>query len=232
MNIKTMLKLLGSGEVQQKGSSFGSGLVNQEIHQMIAQGMGRIAVVGAFSTPGAGGGVANVIDLDQPRLAVAIPGGVVIRPLFCHCQVQPGLIAADNDENEILLGVDVLGMWTGDGTSTAEQPVNMRSDLGRGSVCRVGSTFSGNMTTTNAAGTAAAPVVDMELERMVEHVDVSTGVSVNVHQLMMKYQPEYPPLIAGPATLLLYYGGTVALVGGFAQVGWLEGRSEDFYVRT
>ena len=232
MNIKTMLKLLGSGETQQKGSPFGAGLIYQQIHQMIAQGMGRVAVVGAFSTPVAGGGVANVIDLDQPRLAIAVPGGVTIRPLFCHCQVQPGLIAADNDENEILLGADALGMWTGDGTSTAEQPVNMRTDLGRGSVCRVGSTFSANMTTTNAAGTAAAPVLDMELDRVVEHVDVSTAASVNVHQLMMKYTPKYPPMLTGPATLLLYYGGTVALVGGFAQVGWIEGRNEDFYTRT
>ena len=99
-------------------------------------------------------------------------------------------------------------------------------------MCRVGSAFSADMTTTTAAGTAADPVLDMELDRVVETVDVSTAVAVNVHQLTMKYQPEYPPMLVGPASICVYWGGTVATIGGFCQLGWVEGRNEDFYVRT
>ena len=232
MDVRNILRSLSGGDIQQRGSIFGSAMVSHELHQMIAQGMGRVVTVGAFSTGIVGGGVGTVLDAQQPELAIAIPGGVTIRPLFCHIQVQPGLIATDLDENEAVLSVDVLGMWTGDGTFTSEQPVNMRTDLGRGSICRVGSAFSGNMTTTNAAGTAAAPVRDLELDRVVETVDISSAVAVNVHQLTMKYQPEYPPMLVGPATVLVYFGGTVANIGGFCQLGWVEGRNEDFFVRT
>lgn len=232
MDVRKILKLFNGGDVYQGGSPFGGATVVQEIDQMIAKGFGRRVTVGAFSTPAAGGGAAAIIDIDQPRLAIAVPTGYTIRPVYMACQVQPGLIASDSDENEILFAVDPYGQWTGDGTSTAELPINMRTDLGQGSACRVGSTFTADMTTTPAGGAAADPVLDMELARTVDTVDISTAVGVNVKRLELVYAPKWPEMIVGPATLLVYYGGTVALLGGFAQAAWVEGRNEEFYVRA
>lgn len=197
----------------------------QEIDDLIKKGYGRAVTVGAFSTGIVGGGAGTVIDLDQPELAIGVPAGYAIRPFYMDSQVQVALVATDNDENEILFAVDSLGLWTGDGTSTAENPSNFRTDLDKGSACRVGSAFTADMTTTPGNGGAAAdPVLDMELAREVETFDIfSTGVSANLKRLRLVYEPNYPPCLVGPCTLLIYFGGTVANVGGFAIVHWVEG---------
>ena len=200
------------------------------IDQMIAAGMGRSVTLGAFSTPVAGGGAANVLDIDRPQFACGVPAGYVIRPFRVTCQVQPGAATTDADETEILLAADSLGLWSGDGASTLENPSNMRSDLQIGSACRCGSIFSTEMTTTPgfAVAVAADPVLDMELAREVQTLELATAVSQNLYLVRLDYEPDVPPFIVGPATLLLYYGGTVAVVGGFAQIQWVEGRLEDF----
>ena len=198
------------------------------IDEAIAKGMGRSLTVGSLTTPVGGG---TVLLLAQPMVAIGVPSGYCIRPLRLSCQVQPGLLAADNDETEILFAVDSLGLWTGDGTSTSEQPSNMRTDLKKGSACRVGSAFTANMTTTPTYGAAAAPVLDMELARLVQQGDVQ-GVAATVwqSQLQLVYEPQVPPFLVGPCTLLCYFGGTVATIGGFIQAAYVEGRTEEFFV--
>ena len=196
------------------------------IDEMIARGMGRAVTVGAFSTGIVGGGAGTVLDQDQPELAIGVPGGFVIRPIYAAVQVQPAAATTDADETEILVGVDSLGLWTGDGTETDENPSNLRTDLPKGSGCRVGSAFTGNMTTTPSFGSAAAPVIDLELIREVQTLELATAAGQNLYLVRVVYQPKYPPFIVGPATLLVYWGGTVANVGGFAQVHWVEGSIE------
>lgn len=195
------------------------------IDEMIAKGMGRAVTMGGLSTGLVGGGAGTVLDLDQPELVIGVPSGYVIRPIFMSCQVQVALVATDNDENEILFAIDSLGLWSGDGTYTFEEPSNLRTDLAKGSACRAGSAFTADMTTTPNFGAAADPVLDIELDRVVETFDIfSTGVSANLKTLKLVYEPNYPEFIVGPASLLIYFGGTVANVGGFAQVRWVEGR--------
>ena len=234
MDVRKILRLFNGGDVYQGGSPLGGGMVVLEVDQMIAKGFGRIATAGAFSS-GVGGGAAAIIDIDQPQLAIAVPTGYAIRPVRVSVQVQAGLVAADNDENEALIAVDPYGQWTGDGTFTAELPINMRTDLGQGSACRVGSAFSGDMTTTPAGAAAADPVLDMELARLVQTVDITLatgGEAANLKELSLLYEPRYAPFIVGPATLLVYWGGTVEPLGGFCQAAWVEGRTEEFYVRA
>mgnify|MGYP001604571648 CR=1 FL=1 len=231
MDVWKRLKLFNGGDVYQCGSPLGGAMVVHEVSQMIAKGFGRVATVGAFST-GVGGGAAAIIDLDQPQLAVAVPTGYTIRPVRISVQVQGGLAATDNDETEILVAVDPYGQWTGDGTFTAELPINMRTDLGQGSACRVGSAFSADMTTTPAGAAAADPVLDMELARKVNTLDISTIAGLFLHELSLVYEPLHGPFIVGPATLLVYWGGTVEPTGGFCQAAWVEGRNEEFYVRV
>ena len=195
------------------------------IDEMIAKGMGRAMAVGEFSTGIVGGGAGTVFDQDQPEFAVGVPAGLFIRPIYIAVQVQPGAATTDADETEILIAVDSLGLWRGDGTLTQETPSNLRSDLDKGSACRTGSAFTGNMTTTPgyAVSAAAAPVLDIELAREVQTLELATAAGQNLYLVRLTYQPKYPPILVGPCTLLGYWGGTVATVGGFAQVQWVEG---------
>lgn len=200
------------------------------IDEMIAKGWGRAVTVGAFSTGIVGGGAGTVLDAQQPELAVAVPPNFCIRPIYIEVVVQGGISTADSDEAEINIAVDSLGMWTGDGTFTSEQPANMRTDLDVGSSCRVGSAFSANMTTTPPGGSAAAPVRDMELAGLVETADqAGTAANVAYRIIRLLYQPNYPPFLVGPCTLLVYFGGTIATVGGFVRAQWVEA-SKSFMV--
>lgn len=229
MDYRSLLKLVTGGETRQHGTPFGAAVAASEISQMIAAGMGRHMTVGAFSTGVLEG---TVMDLDRPLFAVGVPSGYCIRPIRISAQIQTGLINADSDENEILFAVDSLGLWTGDGTFTSEQPSNMRTDLTKGSACRCGSDFSADMTTTpqHGAGAAADPVLDMELafaQSTADLVGTAAGVTYKVDELL--YEPLNPPYLVGPCTLLGYWGATVAVLGGFAQVAWVEGRTEEFF---
>lgn len=231
--IQKFLKLVTGGTILESGSPLGGSQITPEIHQMIARGMGRQATVGGFSTGIVGGGNGTVLDLDQPEFVIGVPSGYAIMPLRLSAQVQVGLFAADNDENEILFAVDSKGVWSLDGTYTAESPSNMRSDKAFGSSMRVASAFTADMTTTPAGGSAADPVLDMELARAVETGDIfSTGVQVFLKRLDLLYEPQYPPLIVGPASICCYWGGTVATIGGFLQAAWLEGTTDQFYLAT
>ena len=44
---------------------------------------------------------------------------------------------------------------------------------------------------------------------------------------VLTYEPKYPPFLVGPCTLLGYWGGTIATIGGFAIVQWVEGPIAD-----
>ena len=195
------------------------------ITELIERGYGRSLTVGAFSTGIVGGGDGTVYDQDQPEFAIGVPAGYCIRPFYIDIVVQGGLATTDADETEALIAVDSIGVWFGDGTLTNENPSNLRSDLDKGSLCHVGSAFTGNMTTTPGnGGTAAAPVLDMELARIVEINDqAGTVASASYRIIKLVYEPDHPPFLVGPCTLLGYWGGTRATIGGYAVVQWVEG---------
>lgn len=194
------------------------------LDRMVADGYGRAVTVGAFSTGIVGGGNGTVLDLDQPELVIAIPTNLVVRILRAEIVVQGGISTADSDETEALLGVDSLGYWTVDGTSTAENPSNLNSRLDKGSACKVGSAFTADMTTTpRNGGTAADPVIDIELARVVETADQGgTAANVAYRGIRLEYQPLIPPWLEGQCSIVGYWGGTIATVGGYAVVQWVE----------
>ena len=194
------------------------------LDRMIADGYGRALTVGAFSTGVVGGGAGTILDIDQPEFAIGVPANYVLRPLFTKMVVGPGVTTADSDETEALLAVDSLGLWSGDGTSTAESPSNLNSKYAKGSACRVGSAFTADMTTSPRSGAADAdPVLDMELDRNQEITDFNAAAtSVTFHTVVLQYQPNYPEWLEGPCTLLGYFGGTIATLGSFAVVRWVE----------
>ena len=179
----------------------------------ILQGRGFHVDVGAFSTGIVGGGAGTVIDIDQPEGMISVPTGTSILPIRVAVQVQTGLITTDLDENEILVGVDVAKASDGTGTMTTETALKMY--MGNGTtLCTCYSAFTANTT---------APVVGMELARKVETADMTgSSTSAWAHQLDLVYEPNTPPVLVGPCCLLVYWGGTVATVGGFAQIEWIE----------
>lgn len=169
--------------------------------------------VGTFSTPVAGGGATAVLDQDQPQVAVSVPTGTVILPTRIRVDCQTPLIAADNDECEILVAVDRVTA-VADGSSTTETPLNLRTDLPRASNCTVRSDFTGNIT--------VAPTLHYELLHPVIVADVQgTPATALWGSLYADYEPVVAGPIFGPATLLVYWGGTVA-VNGFASIEWAE----------
>lgn len=200
------------------------------ITELIERGYGRSVTVGAFSTGIVGGGDGTILDQDQPEFAIGVPAGYCIRPIYIDIVVKGGIATTDADETEALIAVDSLGVWFGDGTVTNENPSNLRTDLDKGSLCHVGSAFTGNMTTSPGGGVAAAaPVLDMELARTLESNDQAGAVASAAYRIIkLVYEPDHPPFLVGPCTLLGYWGGTRATIEGFAIVQWVEGPTKDF----
>ena len=196
------------------------------IHEQIAKGMGRNLTIGAFSTGLAGGGALLVIDIDRPLMVVGVPAGVCIRPFSIYAQCQPGISTADDDEAEILIAVDSLGLYTGaDNDHTIEIPSNLRTDLDKGSACRCGSVWTGDMETTPgyAVAVGADPVLDLELDRKVMATNFGDATFYSEVQMNLKYEPKEAPYLIGPCSLIVYMGGTIDIVGGFVQANWVEG---------
>jgi hypothetical protein len=92
------------------------------------------------------------------------------------------------------------------GTSTAETPVNMRTDLS-GAPFTAFSAYTGDG--------VATPVLNT-LARKQALTDVQSAVGVNVMQFDLVYEPLNPPFIIGPGNISVYYGGDIA-VSGFIQ---------------
>ena len=194
------------------------------IDEAIAKGMGRSITVGALTTPVGG---TTVVLLAQPMVAIGVPAGYCIRPIYISIATSGILVVADNDEVDILVAVDAKGYWQGSGTFTNEVASNLRTDLAGGSACRTGSVFTADLTTVNKEQVAAAPVAETELHHVFYAADLS-GVAANAHWRNVKllYQPKYPPFLVGPCTLFCNWGGTTA-APAFASVQWIEGRTRD-----
>lgn len=180
------------------------------LDKMIGKGYGKSFTIGAFSTPVGGG---TVLAIAQPHFVYGIPAGLVVRPILVDSVLFGGISTLDADETEILVAVDSLGEWRGDGTSTVETASNMNSHYDKGSLGRGGSAFSANMTTSPRNGAAAAaPVLDMELARLAETADqAGTAANVAYRQRKLLYEPNYPVWLEGPCSLIVYVGGTVAV---------------------
>jgi len=175
--------------------------------------------VGDFSTPIVGGGNGTILDADQPEYAMAVPTGTTIILNRVAVQCQTPLLATDADEAEILVIIDKDIAYAGTGTATAETPLSIRTDQKRTSACTCKSAFTADIT--------VAPTADIELARKVITGDVN-GTAVNAlwGVLDLTYEPKIPPIVVGPATVCVYWGGTVA-TSGFAQIQWTEISSTD-----
>ena len=179
----------------------------------IMEGRGFMVNVGAFSTPIAGGGSANVVDQDRPSLIVSVPNGTSILPLRIEVALLDVPGAADDDEVDILIAVDQDAAWDATGACTTEVIYNMNTLHSRASSCASRSAFSTTMTTD--------PVLDLELAHFQKIFESHSATGVVWTDSRMLYEPKAPPIINGPAMLLVYYGGTNK-PSGFVCAQWLE----------
>lgn len=195
------------------------------IQAAILQGKGFMAKVGALSTPVVGGGAGTIVDLDQPEFGMIIPSGYTIVPIRIAIQMTTPLLATDADEAEALAFVDTTAATVTaalDGTwANTITPVNMRMAATNlvASQCTVKSVCSGDTTD---------PTESMDLFHEIIVGDMNgtpaTGLWTKNQAL---YEPKNPPFIVGPASLFVYWGGTVA-VNAFMQICWLERPSAEW----
>lgn len=186
---------------------------------LIVSGKAFYAKVGAFSTPVVGGGAGTVIDLDQPEFGISIPSGKVLIPLLVQVQAQVPLLATDADESEILLAADIATAAKLDGTWTNTiTPINLKTNSAEVSACTVKSVCTADTTD---------PVLDLELARAVITGDVQDTPANSIWtRLELNHDPRLPVFLVGPASLFLYWGGTVA-TSAFAQIMWAEINTTD-----
>lgn len=190
------------------------------VQALVLEGRAFHFDVGTFSTPIVGGGAGTIIDLDQPEAVLSIPSGTSIMPLRISVQCQPPLSATDNDEIEILVAVDRTAAAVADGTKTAETIFNLRTDNPASSLCTATSAYTADVTD---------PTLGIELARRVSLADVQgTAATVVVREFTLDYPlpGQHAPIIVGPASLWVYWGGTVA-TSGFAQIEWAEFDTSD-----
>src|SRR5262245_48491973 len=187
------------------------GLLDAALHDdwrqaLVARGYGWHTDVGAFSTRAAGGGAAAIIDIDRPHLLISVVSGYTLVPLRIHVACQTPLIAADNDESEILIAADIAAAVAGiTSQTTQEAPTNMRSSVTSSCPATVYSTLSANIT---------APTLGMEVAHAVKVGDVQgTAACALWGELSHVYEPRNPPFLVGPCAIYVYHGGTVATTG-------------------
>ena len=184
---------------------------------LVARGLAWRFNVGSFATQTdtgiTGGGNGTVMDADQPEFVISVPATYTLVPLEFNVQARPGLQTTDSHVTDILIGVDRSAAWAGDGTFTAVTPVNMRTNTASGCPASCGAAFTADMTDPAAAGW-------QELARNTLLTDVQgTAATVNLMGLQLRYAPDPAPFIVGPAMVVGYWGGSIAVVG-FAQLSF------------
>ena len=186
-------------------------------------GFGFFTQSGNFITGLAGGGVGAAIDEDRPNLIISIPQGTAVLPLRFDVNVQTGA-PTDGQEVEILIAVDQDVAHTTDGTGTASPIYNMNTLANRASTCVARNTFSATMTTD--------PNLDLELARKVIEYDVVSTLDEGAIIADLVYEPKTPPVINGPASILVYVGGDTALntASQYINAKWLEFTETKFKV--
>ncbi len=180
---------------------------------LVFEGRAFHVSVGALSTPIQGGGAGTIIDLEQPEFVLSIPSGTSVMPLRIAVQLKTPLLATDSDVVESLIAVDRTTSDTTGITATAETIFNMKTSNPIASACTAKSAATGDIT--------APPTLGIELEHRLYTADSQTAVGTTWGDMQYVYEPAASPLIVGPATLFVYWGGTVA-TSGYAEIEWAE----------
>lgn len=183
---------------------------------MVVEGRGFMFNVGALSVPITGGGTGSTKpDAGSPDFTVFVPSGTSIMPIYVEVEVGAPTITADDNECDILLGIDQDRMGSTDGSQAgaAETLYNMNTLHSRGSNCTAQS--------KNSTSYSTDPTIDIELIHVYKVAEEHTSVGVVWQGLTLHYEPKTPVIINGPATFIGWVGGTIA-TDYFACIQFLE----------
>ncbi len=198
-------------------STLDGSIIAQDWKQaMVVEGRGFMFNVGALSTPITGGGTGSTKpDADSPDFYVHIPDGTSIMPIYVEVEVGAPTITADDNECDILLGIDQDASHAGDATGAglAEVLYNMNTLHPRSSNCTAVSKNATSFTDTLTA--------DIELIHVYKVSEEHTSVGVMWQGLRLLYEPRTPMIINGPAMFIGWVGGTIA-TDYFACIQFLE----------
>lgn len=178
----------------------------------IMEGRGFMTMVGALSTPVAGGDTGLVVDIDKPSFVLSVPTGISILPIRTDVAVGLPVGAADDDEVDVLIAVDQDKAWDATGTATAATIYNLNTLNSRASGCTARKTFTA--TTTD-------PVLDLELTHYTKVFELHSSTGVAWTEGRLVYEPVAPPILNGPCMYIVYWGGTKA-TQAFMTAQWLE----------
>ena len=105
-----------------------------------------------------------------------------------------------------------------DSTGTAFTPLNLHTGSSNASAC---SAYVNTSTTAGVTVAAKTSSGSLEIARMVFTEDAITTSSGDEKAFIYANDP-CPPIIQGPASLLLHFGATTADVTGFGLIKWIE----------
>jgi len=163
------------------------------------------STVGAW-TGATGGGAGTLIDPDEPEIAISVGAGYFLIPVELHVSGQ-----LDQDANAEVGEIAFTADRTQEPATVTGTALTLYNQLdGAGS-------FPGTsyyQVTSVATDPTNEELIAMEIVSASEFV--SNGAATNitngiVTRLQLDWKADYPDLIAGPCTLLVYWGGTAAL---------------------
>lgn len=187
----------------------GAPIVLPWIQALVFEGKVFGVQLGSITTPIAGHAS---IDADQPEGAVRVPDGTVGIPIYIAVTGEGGTTLAVNGLMCAVSNIDV-----GNGTSTAETPLNLLFGSNAASVASTArSAYTGNGTDPLTAGNF------QELQRAVWEADtgvVAQGVGASA-RIEFSAQMAVAPIVADAGSILVYAEPAAANI--FGTVIWAE----------
>ena len=208
--------VLSSSDDKLRMSLLGQQYVADWRYLLMASGRlwrGHIGTLTAGAAPGliTGGGAGTTIDSDQPEFIIGVGAAYYLIPIEVKvsCVVD---LDANAEIGEILLFADRTQAPPAAATGTPGDVVPVNQLDGAGD-------FPGD-----AWGGVTTDITDPVMSELLDHVTVSAsefvsnGTATNltngiVIPMRMDWKSQHPLLLAGPCSLVMFYGGTAAVTG-------------------
>lgn len=164
----------------------------------LANGGGDVALI-------TGGGAGTVIDSDQPEMAVGVPTGYYMIPLFYQLSVKVD-VDADAEIGNIALFADT--------TQNIPLPIAASSTPKTPVPLLGGGPASVAFAQTTVATDITDPVCSLALGYWSVRGSEVTAAGESIVKLDALYNPDFPQIFKGPCSIISCFGGTAAVTAG------------------
>lgn len=179
--------------------------------ELILAGYGYGISIGDLANGGAdvalitGGGAGTVIDSDQPEMAVGVPSGYFLIPLFFQLSAKVD-IDADAEIGNIALFADT--------TQNIPVPIAASSTVKTPVPLLGGGAASAAFAQTTVSADITDPVCSMALGYWTTRGSEVTAAGESMVTLNALYNPDFPQIFKGPCSIISCFGGTAAVTAG------------------